>query len=533
MANLDKTRENHSAPPQTDYFMIICYAIFNFGMSMSMMYVMSFMMPKQIEHMVGSVHASGVLGIIIGLASIGNAIASIIVGLIADRFGGHFVLIFLGILIWCASIISRNAFAIVKAPAVSVVMYGLISSLGKMAYAFIEAPYTGLLPINFHETDYGKVTGGTGLTLILGSAFGVAGASLVYRWLGNWILSLIVSVILGICLLFLIPVLARKKKPYAYAKSAFYFSIDNKRRPSPGLDNQEIVDHFDSEEDEASQSSSTTVDIIREESADGSLSHTPKNRHGERDSLWKFFCLCGWLKDIIRPFTHKNFTLIVLVRAGMFLSVATTQTYALYFLEDMFEHSYTLFGFKIVSSASQAFGVFSIVLLLSSGISSVVSGWLCDRYYEKRFYIFASCIVSAMALVVIVFTHTYTIMLIGGLIGGMAVGTFIAVDMALANEVIPNKDEASKDLAIYAAARTIPMLVGTPLSGLLLQGCKILVRDKIIAIPGFGYYIIYSLSALFCIASGITVLFINSKSTRREIHATLYLDLEERKTIEE
>lgn len=536
------------APPP-DLCLIICYACFNFGMSMSMMYVMTFIMPQHVEYMVGSQYAPGVLGLMIGIASIGNAFVTIAVGVIADRFGGHLPLIFAGVVMWGASIIIRNAFVVTKASTTMLVMYGIVATLGKMAFGFIDAPYNGMLPIIFHESEYGKVTGGLGLTLILGSAVGVSGSSLVYRYVGDWILSLLVTILLMGSFIYLIPVVNKSDKAFAYAKSMYYFSLDNKKRPNGAL-NQEIVDGFLSDEVEqdgediefTKGKQQVTTDATAEkgnysifEDSDEEIyedddaspsdvsSNTPRRKRKRSSSSFRYLCCFGWLPDIIRPFLHLNYTLIVIVRVAMYMSVASTQTYALYFLEEMFNNQYSLFGFKFIETSKQAFAVFTLVVLCSSGLASIISGWLCDRYYEKRFYIFGSCIASALGLIIIVFTHNFTIMILCGFLGGIAVGTFIAVDLALANEVIPNKKDASKDLAIYAAARTVPLLIGTPLAGAFLQLGKYLVFHKIVNIRGFGYYIIYGISAFFCIISGVTVLFVNSKRTGREIHATLRL----------
>uniref|UniRef100_A0A7S1PFP2 Major facilitator superfamily (MFS) profile domain-containing protein n=1 Tax=Percolomonas cosmopolitus TaxID=63605 RepID=A0A7S1PFP2_9EUKA len=509
---------------ERDFIKIVLYSLFNLGSSMSIMFVMSLLLPKHVRVIISDDHATWLLATIVTIAGLANICGSIIAGIISDLTGMHVPIIIIGNFLWSITIVVRSLF--VSPSLLLILVYSLITVLGKFFYAFVDVPYSALIPMLFKEESYGTVSGAFGFTMLIGTAVGMAGMALVYETIGDLKLCIVTFIVINFLSLSLVPLMFRRK--VQHLQDTIKRKKGKKSLPSRGLLRKDVrlEDDEDDEDDDVqvgigsqslphqqgAEDSSSDEDTL---TADASKSKPPTTAQQIHNFIYQF----------IKPFTHKNYSLIVAVRFWMYMSMSTTQTYTLYFLQDMVsknsDGSYSLFGWPFVRNAEQALGVFSLAILITSLLSTVTVGWASDRYSEKKYYIFLACVVGSLLQIIIVFTHDFSVMLICGLFVGSCIGTFISIDLALANEVLPEKSEAGKDLAIYSSSKTIPILIGTPISGFLLfLGNQI----KWSFLPThFGYYVIYTLSSLFALSSGLCVLFVDSKRAYKEIRATLVL----------
>lgn len=108
-----------------------------------------------------------------------------------------------------------------------------------------------------------------------------------------------------------------------------------------------------------------------------------------------------------------------------------------------------------LSAAEAASVVFFANLTYTAGIvvSAAFSGWLADRIGQYKPFVLCSAIVFGIGVLWLAFTTSLTGVLLGMLVGGLGMGTYASVDLALLTGVLPKEgsDEA-KDMGLFQVA---------------------------------------------------------------------------------
>jgi MFS family permease len=74
-----------------------------------------------------------------------------------------------------------------------------------------------------------------------------------------------------------------------------------------------------------------------------------------------------------------------------------------------------------------------------------------------------------LGLLIIGFADSYPLFLVGATVTGLGMGTFLAVDMALVARVLPNPDNAAKDLGVFQIANSLPQSLAPMIALLFLS----------------------------------------------------------------
>src|SRR5690606_7703610 len=77
-------------------------------------------------------------------------------------------------------------------------------------------------------------------------------------------------------------------------------------------------------------------------------------------------------------------------------------------------------------------------------------------------------LLQAVAAFVLVFITTYDAVFIGGALLGLGYGAFLAVDQALATQVLPDPADRGKDLGIMNIAQQVPQALALLLGALVV-----------------------------------------------------------------
>jgi MFS family permease len=83
--------------------------------------------------------------------------------------------------------------------------------------------------------------------------------------------------------------------------------------------------------------------------------------------------------------------------------------------------------------------------------------------------------------------------LVGMAIGGLGFGVYVAVDLALAVDVLPDKDNAAKDLGVFNIAGALPFSVAPG------------VAPAILAIGGGSYGVLYAVAGVCAIIGAVAI----------------------------
>lgn len=109
-------------------------------------------------------------------------------------------------------------------------------------------------------------------------------------------------------------------------------------------------------------------------------------------------------------------------------------------------------------------------LVQSSALIAVspVAGRLSDRSGRRKIFVIVAAIIYGVALFVIAGSHDLDGYLVGMAISGIGFGMYMAVDIALVVDVLPDPDTAAKDLGVLNIAGALPFAVAPALAPALL-----------------------------------------------------------------
>ncbi|MEX0172921.1 MFS transporter [Streptomyces sp. LMG1-1-1.1] len=120
-------------------------------------------------------------------------------------------------------------------------------------------------------------------------------------------------------------------------------------------------------------------------------------------------------------------------------------------------------------------------------VSTVLGGWLSDRYDRRKLFVGASAALAAVALLIPAVSTSWTAMLAFSAVNGLGFGCYMAVDTALVTMVLPKAEDAARDMGVLNVANAGPQIVAP------------FVASLVVSLSG-GY------TALFLIAAVLSVL---------------------------
>ncbi|MCC4909225.1 MFS transporter [Microbacterium sp. cx-59] len=185
------------------------------------------------------------------------------------------------------------------------------------------------------------------------------------------------------------------------------------------------------------------------------LSPERDNRAEPRDPL----SVRALLRSFVPP-KDKDFLLALSGRFLLLLSFMMILLYQLYLLTDYLGLS--------LAEAGGVIAVGGIVMAVSSGIATIVSGPLSDRIGRRKPIVMAASVIFALAALPLAFFPEVWAFYAFLAIGGFAYGIYIAVDQALLAEVLPSADDRAKDLGILNIANTLPQVLAPVVAGALV-----------------------------------------------------------------
>ena len=107
----------------------------------------------------------------------------------------------------------------------------------------------------------------------------------------------------------------------------------------------------------------------------------------------------------------------------------------------------------------------SVVLVAAA----LVTGMLSDRTGRRKPFVLAAAIVYGLALFVVAGAGDVRGYLIGMALGGLGFGMYTAVDLALVVDVLPDPDQAAKDLGVLNIAGALPFSLAPALAPAILD----------------------------------------------------------------
>ena len=188
----------------------------------------------------------------------------------------------------------------------------------------------------------------------------------------------------------------------------------------------------------------------------------------------------------VNPRKSPDFAWAFASRFLLVLAYAFLTTYQAYYLMDQI-------GSTEADVPQQVFlGTLTQAVILVA--ASVVGGRLSDRTGRRKVFVLTASIVYGLAMFVIAIASTFNGFLVGMAIAGLGFGVYMAVDLALVVDVLPDKEHAAKDLGVFNIAAALPSSIAPA------------IAPAILAVGNGSYGVLYAIAGICAIVGGAAIL---------------------------
>ncbi|HEX7188222.1 MAG TPA: MFS transporter [Actinomycetes bacterium] len=204
----------------------------------------------------------------------------------------------------------------------------------------------------------------------------------------------------------------------------------------------------------------------------------------EGKSAWSLRELAGTF--YIDPRKAPDFAWAFASRFLFVLAYAFLATFQTYYLLD-----------KLGSAEDDVPGQVFLGTLVQSAVvvaASLLGGRLSDRTGRRKVFVLAASTVYGVAMFVIALASSFNGFLVGMAIGGLGFGVYVAVDLALAADVLPNTASAAKDLGVFNIAGALPFSLAPA------------VAPAILAVAGGSYGVLYAVAGVSALLGAAAIL---------------------------
>ncbi|GAA1664574.1 MFS transporter [Microbacterium lacus] len=178
----------------------------------------------------------------------------------------------------------------------------------------------------------------------------------------------------------------------------------------------------------------------------------------------------------LNPWKHPAFGWAWLVRFLVFAAVASS-TYNAFFLMDRFDVSPEEVPASVL--------VLTLLNVVALALTAVIAGPLSDRVQRQKPFAAGAGVAAAIALALMAIATDMWFVYAASALLGIAIGLVGSVDLALCVRVLPNKENAGKDLGVINMA------------GLLPQSIVPFVAPVFLALGGYALlYVVLGIAAL-------------------------------------
>jgi MFS family permease len=188
----------------------------------------------------------------------------------------------------------------------------------------------------------------------------------------------------------------------------------------------------------------------------------------------------------VNPRKSPDFAWAFASRFMFVLAYAFLTTYQVYYLLD-----------KLGSAEAEVPRQIFLGTLVQSAVvvaASLVGGRLSDRTGRRKIFVLTASIVYGLAMFVLAIASDFNGFLVGMAIGGLGFGVYTAVDLALVVDVLPDKDNAAKDLGVLNIAGALPFSVAPG------------IAPAILAFGNGSYGVLYAVAGVWATLGAVAIL---------------------------
>jgi MFS family permease len=206
----------------------------------------------------------------------------------------------------------------------------------------------------------------------------------------------------------------------------------------------------------------------------------------------------------VSPRKYPDFGWTLLGRILVNLGNALGTTQLLYFLQ---------FGLnRPLETVQDDLLLLTLVYMVFFILAALGAGKISDRIGQRKIFVYIAAYLQAIAAALLAFVPDFNIALVGAGLLGLGYGSFMAVDQALATQVLPDAHSRGKDLGIMNIATAVPQAFGPLLGALVvLTGVNIATGGGTIpdantfAGASAGFTALFVASAITAVLGGLAV----------------------------
>jgi MFS family permease len=126
--------------------------------------------------------------------------------------------------------------------------------------------------------------------------------------------------------------------------------------------------------------------------------------------------------------------------------------------------------------------------------ASVIGGRLSDRTGRRKVFVLTASTVYGLALFVVAVATHFNGFLVGMAIAGLGFGIYMAVDLALVADVLPDSGSVAKDLGVLNVAGALPFSLAPA------------IAPAVLAIGGGSYGVLFAVAGVCAIGGAVAIL---------------------------
>ena len=202
--------------------------------------------------------------------------------------------------------------------------------------------------------------------------------------------------------------------------------------------------------------------------------------------------LLGTFRDMaFDPRTYPDFAWNWLARFLFYFGLTLNTTFTAFFFASKLDVD--------VADVAPTLSVLALFGIVAVTAGAIGGGFLSDRLQRRRVFVLAAGILFGVGAVVMAVAGSLPLLMAGSLTTSLGIGMFSAVDQALALDVLPDRAQAGRFIAIMNIATAIAQAVAPLVAPSILTIGVVAGGEK-------NYVLLYAVAAVFTIAAGASVL---------------------------
>ncbi|WP_222844638.1 MFS transporter [Saccharomonospora sp. CUA-673] len=189
----------------------------------------------------------------------------------------------------------------------------------------------------------------------------------------------------------------------------------------------------------------------------------------------------------VSPRQHPDFAWAWLSRFLLTLASYMFTTFRLLYLQ----HELSL----TAAEATEVMATGVLIYTIAVMVGAQSAGWLSDKLRRRKAFIALSTLVFGIGMLMLICSSSVGDFYLAEAVLGLGFGVYMGVDLALVIDVLPDPENASKDLGVFNIAMSGPQVIAPAIGAVLVNTAG-----------GNNYSLLLTGAAVLCVIGAIAIL---------------------------